>query len=230
MLSGKRTGSDYRAVQVHVRASGAGGSVSYSSYFIKSTEKMWLARNGTEHSSPSSPDPNRALSTSTTTPSPASSPPRRPPGFVLTPPPDLPLPHPRSQRSTAPSNVIRERVKLGDAKSRNARVEQPVKVQHRGAGLGQRKSFYDSTDFFSEPTKRSASIFEDIDRRLRIRGIDEPSKDLETTSIQSNIHESISEDLKIGETEEEEEEDQLPYVSFLPSSINLSPRCRRGWI
>ncbi|OWM81931.1 hypothetical protein CDL15_Pgr007970 [Punica granatum] len=138
-------------------------------------------------SSPSSPDPNRALSTSTTTPSPASSPPRRPPGFVLTPPLDLPLPPPRSQQSIASSNVIRERVKLGDAKSRNARVEQPAKVQYRGAGLGQRKSFYNSTDFFLEPTKRSASIFEDIDRRLRIRGIDEPSKDLETVARRARV-------------------------------------------
>ncbi|PKI64775.1 hypothetical protein CRG98_014844 [Punica granatum] len=86
----------------------------------------------------------------------------------------------QQQQSTVPSNVTRERVKIGDAKSRNVRVEQPVKVQHRGAGLGQRKSFYDSTDFFPEPTKRSALICEDIERRLRIRGIDEPSRDLET--------------------------------------------------
>lgn len=88
------------------------------------------------------------------------------------------------QQSTVPSNAIRDGVVLGEVKSstaRNARAEQTVKVlQQRGVGLGRPKSFYDSTDFFPEPTKRSASIYEEIERRLRMRGIYEPPKDLET--------------------------------------------------
>ncbi|KAK6164781.1 hypothetical protein DH2020_001645 [Rehmannia glutinosa] len=43
----------------------------------------------------------------------------------------------------------------------------------------QRKSFFDSSDFFPEP-KQSVSIYWEIENRLKMRGIDEPSKDLET--------------------------------------------------
>ncbi|KAK6141585.1 hypothetical protein DH2020_024686 [Rehmannia glutinosa] len=42
-----------------------------------------------------------------------------------------------------------------------------------------RKSFFDSGDFFPEP-KQSVSIYGEIENRLKMRGIDEPSKDLET--------------------------------------------------
>ncbi|KAL9395775.1 hypothetical protein Peur_010028 [Populus x canadensis] len=59
---------------------------------------------------------------------------------------------------------------------RNARAE-PARAQHRG--IGQRKSFFDSADFFPEP-KQTVSIYGEIEKRLRMRGIDEPSKDLET--------------------------------------------------
>ncbi|KAL3644919.1 hypothetical protein CASFOL_010099 [Castilleja foliolosa] len=41
------------------------------------------------------------------------------------------------------------------------------------------KSFFDSGDFFPEP-KHTASMYGEIENRLRIRGIEEPSKDLET--------------------------------------------------
>ncbi|KAJ6730833.1 hypothetical protein OIU85_021606 [Salix viminalis] len=59
---------------------------------------------------------------------------------------------------------------------RNARAE-PARAQHGGAG--QRRSFFDSADFFPEP-KQTVSIYGEIEKRLRMRGIDEPSKDLET--------------------------------------------------
>ncbi|XP_008802546.2 protein LONGIFOLIA 1-like [Phoenix dactylifera] len=44
----------------------------------------------------------------------------------------------------------------------------------------QRKSFFDAQDFFPEPPKRTRSLYGAIERRLRMRGIDEPAKDLET--------------------------------------------------
>ena len=46
-------------------------------------------------------------------------------------------------------------------------------------GIGQKKSFFDSVDFFPEP-KDTVSIYGEIEKRLKMRGIDEPSKDLET--------------------------------------------------
>ncbi|KAF7818371.1 protein LONGIFOLIA 1 [Senna tora] len=46
-------------------------------------------------------------------------------------------------------------------------------------GIGPKKSFYDTADFFPEP-KHSGSMYGEIEKRLKMRGIDEPSKDLET--------------------------------------------------
>ncbi|THF96999.1 hypothetical protein TEA_027096 [Camellia sinensis var. sinensis] len=43
----------------------------------------------------------------------------------------------------------------------------------------QRKSFFDSKDFFPEP-KQLVSMYGEIKKRLKMRGIDEPSEDLET--------------------------------------------------
>ncbi|XP_077245443.1 zinc finger CCCH domain protein [Tasmannia lanceolata] len=42
-----------------------------------------------------------------------------------------------------------------------------------------RKSFFDSQDFFPEP-KRTGSLYGEIEKRLKMRGVDEPAKDLET--------------------------------------------------
>ncbi|KAL2510774.1 hypothetical protein Adt_16374 [Abeliophyllum distichum] len=42
-----------------------------------------------------------------------------------------------------------------------------------------RKSFFDFGDISLEP-KQTVSIYDEIDKRLKMRGIDEPSKDLET--------------------------------------------------
>ncbi|XVF32486.1 hypothetical protein REPUB_Repub17cG0086900 [Reevesia pubescens] len=81
------------------------------------------------------------------------------------------------------SNVVRENGAKQDhvisnrsEGLRNARAEQ-VKSQVRG--MAQRKCFYDSADFFPEP-KQTVSIYGEIEKRLKLRGIDEPSKDLET--------------------------------------------------
>ncbi|KAJ7977326.1 protein LONGIFOLIA 1 [Quillaja saponaria] len=59
---------------------------------------------------------------------------------------------------------------------RNVKAE-PAKAHQRG--MGQKKSFYDSADFFPE-AKQTVSIYGEIEKRLKMRGIDEPSKDLET--------------------------------------------------
>ncbi|XVF71898.1 hypothetical protein PTKIN_Ptkin12aG0077200 [Pterospermum kingtungense] len=90
---------------------------------------------------------------------------------------------PNFQNGGVSSNVVREN---GAKKNhlivnrseglRNERAE-PVKAPVRG--IGQRKCFYDSADFFPEP-KQTVSIYGEIEKRLKLRGIDEPSKDLET--------------------------------------------------
>ncbi|KAL5561814.1 hypothetical protein UlMin_031561 [Ulmus minor] len=78
------------------------------------------------------------------------------------------------------SNLIRGN---GINEDRNCNVRQvdpkngAPKAQHRG--MGQRKCYYDSADFFPEP-KQTISVYGEIEKRLKMRGIDEPSKDLET--------------------------------------------------
>ncbi|KAK8635851.1 hypothetical protein V6N13_004566 [Hibiscus sabdariffa] len=59
--------------------------------------------------------------------------------------------------------------------SRNA-VAEPVKTPVRG--MVQRKRFYDSVDFFPEKNQ-TVSSYGEIEKRLKLRVIDEPSKDLE---------------------------------------------------
>ncbi|GMI69338.1 hypothetical protein HRI_000603200 [Hibiscus trionum] len=90
---------------------------------------------------------------------------------------------PNFQNEEISSNVVREnggkREHLMNNRSeslRNARTE-PMKAAVRG--IGQRKCFYDSADFFPEP-KQPVSIYGEIEKRLKLRGIDEPSKDLDT--------------------------------------------------
>lgn len=98
---------------------------------------------------------------------------------------------PSNSQSNGPSNVItgqnnnagREEPFVNgrqvDPKQFNARTvrREPTKTSQRG--IGQRKSFYDSADFFPEP-KQTASLYGEIEKRLKMRGIDEPCKDLET--------------------------------------------------
>ncbi|WVY98809.1 hypothetical protein V8G54_030960 [Vigna mungo] len=59
-----------------------------------------------------------------------------------------------------------------DARLSNGRAADPPRQRAK-------KSFYDSADFFPEP-KHTASVYGEIERRLRMRGINEPSKDLHT--------------------------------------------------
>lgn len=95
----------------------------------------------------------------------------------------------QSQQANMSSNVIRDNaaneartynVRPVDPKTyigRDAKGEPPKLHQHKG--MGQRKSFFNSADFFPEP-KHTVSVYGEIEKRLRMRGIDEPSKDLET--------------------------------------------------
>ncbi|XWS36353.1 hypothetical protein CRYUN_Cryun20dG0077900 [Craigia yunnanensis] len=90
---------------------------------------------------------------------------------------------PNFQNGGISSNAVRENGAKQDQVTsnrseglRNARAE-PVKTPVRG--MGQRKCFYDSADFFPEP-KQTVSIYREIEKRLKFRGIDEPSKDHET--------------------------------------------------
>nr|XP_017232857.1 PREDICTED: protein LONGIFOLIA 1-like isoform X2 [Daucus carota subsp. sativus] len=71
----------------------------------------------------------------------------------------------KQQNHLITSNVIREK---------------EVDQSRRGLKSPQQcKSFFNSADFFPEPTQ-NVSIYGEIERRLKMKGIDEPSKDLET--------------------------------------------------
>ncbi|MBA0758481.1 hypothetical protein Gotri_021473 [Gossypium trilobum] len=87
------------------------------------------------------------------------------------------------QNEEIPCNVVRENGAkqehlIGNRSEslKNARTE-PIKAPV--GGIGQRKCFFDSADFFPEP-KQTDSIYGEIEKRLKLRGIDEPAKDLET--------------------------------------------------
>ncbi|KAK8693935.1 hypothetical protein V6N13_071502 [Hibiscus sabdariffa] len=90
---------------------------------------------------------------------------------------------PNFQNGGISSNVVREngakqdRVNLNRSESlRNARTE-PGQAPVRG--MERRKCFYDSADFFPE-RKQTASIYGEIEKRLKMRGVEEPCKDLDT--------------------------------------------------
>ncbi|XP_008775233.2 protein LONGIFOLIA 1-like [Phoenix dactylifera] len=66
---------------------------------------------------------------------------------------------------------------FGEFRLRDAKLDAPPRTLLPPL---QRKSFFDARDFFPEPPKRTGSLYGEIERRLRMRGIDEPAKDLET--------------------------------------------------
>ncbi|CAN4102486.1 unnamed protein product [Withania somnifera] len=67
---------------------------------------------------------------------------------------------------------------------KNEKIERP-KASNRSLNSSpwrspqHRKFFFDAADIFPEP-KQTVSLYGEIDKRLKMRGIDEPSKDLET--------------------------------------------------
>lgn len=87
-------------------------------------------------------------------------------------------------RKVVEDNVANETHSFGDRRVdskgfgvRNVRSGATKAAQCRA--MGQRKSFFDSADFFPEP-KQSVSIYGEIEKRLKMRGIEEPSRDFET--------------------------------------------------
>lgn len=89
--------------------------------------------------------------------------------------------------SSYPTNtrpVAVDAMDLHSFRNVNANPEQP-KTLNRGFATNSwrpqqhRRSYFDTADVFPEP-KQTMSMYGDIEKRLKVRGIDEPSKDLET--------------------------------------------------
>ncbi|KAE8676717.1 hypothetical protein F3Y22_tig00111582pilonHSYRG00770 [Hibiscus syriacus] len=132
----------------------------------------------------------------------------------------------------------------GSEGSRNARTE-PIKTPVRG--IVERKRFYDSVDFFPE-TKHTVSIYGDIEKRPKLRGIDESSKDLETVKqfleglqLKGLLHTTAPENQRSDRNfAYEHEHEQSPIVAFKlaairrtdndspPSSYRSRPGARRN--
>lgn len=94
--------------------------------------------------------------------------------------------HSSSQDSNAASVLVRNAAYMDHSSNakvvdRNDFTARTIKAEPVTSyrGLGPRKIYFDSADVFPEP-KQSASIYGEIEKRLKMRGIDEPSKDLET--------------------------------------------------
>ncbi|KAL4309106.1 hypothetical protein GQ457_01G052910 [Hibiscus cannabinus] len=125
------------------------------------------------------------------------------------------------------SNVVTENgakqervMSNGSERSRNVRAE-PVKAPVRG--MVQRKRFYDSVDFFPE-TKQTVSIYGEIEKRLKLRGIDEPSKDIETVKqflealkLKGLLH--TKPEKQRGDRNFTYEHEQSPIVVIKPAAI-----------
>jgi hypothetical protein len=114
--------------------------------------------------------------------------------------------------------------------------------QSKGTIMVQKKSFYDSTDFFPEP-KQNVSIYGEIEKRLKMRGINQPSQDLDTLK-------HILEALQLKGLLHSQKPNQSPIVLMKPlrscsrfdqfngrtgydsppphSSVRSSPRARRN--
>ncbi|KAF8401774.1 hypothetical protein HHK36_012720 [Tetracentron sinense] len=108
----------------------------------------------------------------------------------------LKQPHQSNSGSNVSSNVIRDNAALENIRSKvrtpdsmefgvRTSKSEPPKVLNGSVAIApwksqqQRKSFFDSQDFFPEP-RPTGSLYGEIEKRLRMRGIDEPAKDLET--------------------------------------------------
>ncbi|KAM7501391.1 hypothetical protein LguiB_000295 [Lonicera macranthoides] len=76
-------------------------------------------------------------------------------------------------RNVDPMESLSRSIKSEPARTRGGSGVSPWKSPQ------QRKSYFDSADVFPEP-KQTMSVYGEIEKRLRMRGIDEPAKDLET--------------------------------------------------
>nr|XP_027095977.1 protein LONGIFOLIA 1-like isoform X2 [Coffea arabica]XP_027114855.1 protein LONGIFOLIA 1-like isoform X2 [Coffea arabica] len=86
-----------------------------------------------------------------------------------------PVDHNINWYSTFPSNNANAMSQQPKALSRGGMVPSPWKAPPH------RRSFFDTADVFPEPKQAATvSVCGDIERKLKMRGIDEPTKDLET--------------------------------------------------
>ncbi|XP_027365673.1 protein LONGIFOLIA 1 [Abrus precatorius] len=149
---------------------------------------------------------------------------------------DLPLPLPQCRffdsntfqlnPNTQPTNVVHENYNAAiDNSLSNRRTADPsepprtpLHPRQRGT-VALKKSFYDTADFFPEP-KHTVSIYGEIERRLRMRGINEPSKDLHTLK-------HILEALQLKGLLHSNKPDQSPIVVMKPLRSS-SPVNRAG--
>lgn len=93
---------------------------------------------------------------------------------------------------TVRCNTIRDNAFL-EGRSKASKMADPVEIHCRvsksdspndelaaaSSPWNIRKSYFDSQDFFPEP-RRTGSLYGEIEKRLKMRGIDEPEKELET--------------------------------------------------
>lgn len=125
------------------------------------------------------------------------------------------------KQNNANSNVnvngINNRVWNNRAAAEGARTPLPLKQQKT---IAQKKSFYDSTDFFPEP-KDTVSIYGMIEKRLRMRGINQPSEDLHTLK-------HILEALQLKGLLHSDKPNQSPIVLMKPLRPS-SPSFNRTW-
>ncbi|GAB4841654.1 hypothetical protein Ancab_022368 [Ancistrocladus abbreviatus] len=135
------------------------------------------------------------------------------------------------------NNIVR-----AEYSSRSANSSEPLK--QRKPLMQQRRSYYDTADFFPEPKQqhhhnlhqRSMSIYGEIERRLKMRGIDEPYKDLETLKqilealqLKGLLHSKPS-TAQIGQRNfvyERRFEESSPIVVMKPVPPAKSPASRR---
>ncbi|KAL6968265.1 hypothetical protein U1Q18_034067 [Sarracenia purpurea var. burkii] len=158
--------------------------------------------------------------------------------------------------SNMSSTVMRDNAAIETTKtSLNGRVEDPMeyfarylkseqpKPLYRGLCASprkpspqQRKIFFDSEDFYPEP-KQTVSIYAEIEKRLKMRGIDESSKDLETLKqilealqLKGLLHSKIPSERMSHRNfvyERSFPSDESPIVIMKPSRSPVSPVNRR---
>lgn len=97
--------------------------------------------------------------------------------------PQKPKPQPQPQKAVQDNAVKEERSGASrrphsaEFRCRASKTDPPKDPMSSPWNL--RKSFFDSQDFFPEP-KRTGTLYGEIEKRLKMRGIDETAKDLET--------------------------------------------------
>ncbi|XP_061338111.1 protein LONGIFOLIA 1-like [Gastrolobium bilobum] len=150
----------------------------------------------------------------------------------------------QAKTKTQASNVAREnnagtfnnRLSNDRAMDQTEATRASLPLRQRGIIAQKKKSFYDSADFFPEP-KHTVSMYGEIERRLRIRGIQEPPKDphtlkhiLEALQLKGLLHSNQSPIVIMKPVRSSGSLNRTGnnYSSPPPSSLRSSPRARRS--